>query len=126
MITKFFQLKMGLAALAFLALNSQIEAKEIACSKQAIEFSEKIVRFHLESQGTSASNFLLDVDRDSVKKLTPIRNPADPSESLAGIEVVVYISTTATYRTRFIFSTKSGFCSLVGQEVLEVTVSSRP
>ena len=122
MITKTIARKAAVATLLLLALITCANSKEIVCSKQAIEFSEKIVRYHLESQGTSSENFLVEVDRDSVKKLPFLKNPAMPSKLLTGVEVIVYISTTATYRTRFIFSTKGGFCSLIGQEVLDVTV----
>lgn len=63
--------------------------------------------------------FRVEINNDSARTLKSVKNQADLTENLTVIEVWGSIY-KANYRTRFIFSTKSETCVLVGQEVLEV------
>jgi len=54
----------------------------------------------------------------SVKKLAPIRNPANRKQLLDVLEVWGYIY-KGQYRMRFIYARLPGECVLMGQEIME-------
>jgi hypothetical protein len=90
--------------------------KDTTCFQDAIEKAPELLKYHA---GPLVEGLIIDIDRDSVKKLKSMRNPAEPNHYLTVIEVHGNIY-KGNYRIRFIFSTKSVGCLLVGQEVLEV------
>lgn len=104
-----------LGGLVLSSLATSALAKPLNCFDKALEAAPKLVQFHFGE----LDGFQLEVDKGSLKNLKPLRNPADPSENLTVVEVWATIY-KGNYRTRFLFSTKSASCLLVGQELLEV------
>lgn len=102
-------------AATLLLISTMAIAAKPTCFNDAIEKAPKLIEYHFGD----LNGFIVEIDRDSVKNLKPIKSSADGSESLTVVEVwgTIY---KGNYRTRFIFSTKAGDCLLVGQEVLEV------
>lgn len=82
------------------------------CSSAAMEQAKKLLAFH------SGLDNRIEIDK-SVKKLAPIRNPANKKQLLDVFEVWGYIY-KGQYRMRFIYARLlPGECVLMGQEILE-------
>jgi hypothetical protein len=77
-----------------------------------MEQAKKLLAFH------SGLDNRIEIDK-SVKKLAPIRNPANKKQLLDVFEVWGYIY-KGQYRMRFIYARLlPGECVLMGQEILE-------
>jgi len=81
------------------------------CSNAAMEQAKKLLAFHFGPDNR------IELDK-SVKKLAPIRNPANKKQLLDVLEVWGYIY-KGQYRMRFIYARLPGECILMGQEILE-------
>jgi hypothetical protein len=81
------------------------------CTSTAMEQAKKLLVFHAGSDNRIEIN-------KSVKKLVPIRNPANKKQLLDVLEVWGYIY-KGQYRMRFLYAQLAGECILMGQEILE-------
>lgn len=81
------------------------------CASAASEQAQKLLVFHFGPDDR------IEIDK-SVKVLPPIRNPANPAQRLAVLEVWGHIY-KGQYRMRFIYAQIPKECVLMGQEVLE-------
>jgi hypothetical protein len=81
------------------------------CSGDATEQAKKLLAFHFGADNR------IEV-ADSVKKLPPLRNPANKKQSFDVLEVWGYIY-KGQYRMHFIYAKLPGECVLMGQEILE-------
>jgi hypothetical protein len=107
---------MALAAASMLIVfSSSAAGRKDVCFREAVEAAPKLINFHVGE----LDGFRIEIDSTSVKSLKPIKNIANLSENLAVVEVWGNIY-KGNYRTRFIFSTGSDRCLLVGQEILEI------
>jgi hypothetical protein len=77
-----------------------------------MEQAKKLLVFH------AGSDNLIDIDKESVKKLVPIHNPANTKQLFDVLEVwgTIY---KGRYRMRFLYAQIPGECILMGQEILE-------
>lgn len=95
-------------------LCSVVRADDHPCAADARTQAPKLLAFHFGPDERIA------VDT-SVKVLSPIRNPANKSQSLEVLEIWGSIY-KGRYRMRFLFGRLgAGECVLVGQEILEHT-----
>lgn len=85
------------------------------CADDARGHARRLLALHAEVEPGAAVT--VDVDR-SVTPVTPLRNPADPSQRLDVLEIWGYVY-KAQYRMRFLYAQIPGACPLVGQEILE-------
>ena len=83
------------------------------CASTAMEQAKKLLVFHAGSDNRIAID-----DKKSVKKLVPIRNPANKKQRLDVLEVWGSIY-KGEYRMRFLYAQLAGECILMGQEILE-------
>ena len=81
------------------------------CAGAATEQARKLLAFHFGSSDR------IDI-APSVKRLSPIRNPADRKQHFDVLEVWGYVY-KGQYRMRFIYAQQPGECLLMGQEILE-------
>ena len=81
------------------------------CTSTAMEHAKKLLVFHAGSDNRIGIN-------ESVKKLVPIRNPANKKQLLDVLEVWGSIY-KGQYRMRFLYVQVPGECILMGQEILE-------
>ncbi len=101
-----------LIVIALLFLNRLAYAEPTHhCSSAATEQAKKLLAFHF------GPDQRIEIDK-SVKKLAPIRNPANRKQLLDVLEVWGYIH-KGQYRMRFIYARLPGECVLMGQEIME-------
>jgi hypothetical protein len=82
------------------------------CAAEARTQAKKLLRFHTENDDR------VELDPE-LRRLPPLKNPANPTQLLQVVEVWGYVY-KGQYRTRLIFHrTQDGHCLLLGQEVLE-------
>jgi hypothetical protein len=81
------------------------------CTSTAMEQAKRLLVFHAGSDNHIGIN-------KPVKKLAPIRNPANKKQLLDVLEVWGYIY-KGQYRMRFLYAQLAGECVLMGQEILE-------
>lgn len=81
------------------------------CSEAATKQALKLLNFH------AGSDDRIEIDK-AVKILSPMRNPANKSQSFDVLEVLGYIY-KGQYRMHFIYAQNSGNCLLMGQEIIE-------
>jgi hypothetical protein len=95
-----------------LFLSSLAHAEPVHhCASTAMEQAKKLLVFH------AGSDNRIEIDK-SVKKLVPIRNPANKKQLLDVLEVWGYIY-KGRYRMRFLYAQLASECILMGQEILE-------
>ena len=119
-------MKMLLIAISFALLMAEpAAAKEHACAAQARSLAGELLKLHFRSdeiakQSKEPSGEMQNSSIDkSVKTLKPIK-AAVGKGMFDVLEVNGNIYKT-TYRMRFIFAQGSGSCSLMGQEILELS-----
>jgi hypothetical protein len=102
------------AVCATLVLLSSLAHAESAhhCTNTAIEQAKKLLVFHAGSDNG------INVNEKSVKKLVPIRNPANTKQLFDVLEVKGAIH-KSEYRMRFLYAQIPRECVLMGQEILE-------
>lgn len=102
--------------LAFVAMAlscSTAFAADPACSSDALERAQKLLAFH------SGGDERASVEK-TVTPLPSIRNPEDPKQRFAVLQVWGYIY-KGKYRMRFIYyNSPVTRCVLMGQEILEM------
>lgn len=81
------------------------------CASEAIAQAQKLIEFHLGPDDRISVN-------PDVEALPPVKNPANPRQSLDVLEVWADVY-KAQYRMRFLYAPVAGTCALVGQEILE-------
>lgn len=81
------------------------------CSTEAIAQAHKLLAFHFGDDGR------ISID-NKAKELPSIRNPANPKQKFAVLEVWGFIY-KGEYRMRFIYYRMKDQCVLMGQEILE-------
>lgn len=81
------------------------------CSAEAVEQARKLLAFHFDDDGN------LSVE-EQARELPSLRNPANPKQKLAVLEVWGFIY-KGEYRMRLIYHRTEQRCVLVGQEILE-------
>ena len=99
-------------AILLLASCASHAAPAPSCAQDAVAHAKPLLEFHFGKDDR------MSID-EQAKELPPIRNPADPKQTLKVFEVWGYIY-KGRYRMRFIYyaSSMSG-CTLIGQEILE-------
>ena len=119
-------MKMLLIAISFALLMAEpAAAKEHACAAQARSLALELMKLHFRSeeiakQSKEPSGEMQNSSIEkSVKTLKPIK-AAVGKGMFDVLEVNGNIYKT-TYRMRFIFAQGSGSCSLMGQEILELS-----
>ncbi len=85
-------------------------AGDLHCSDHAIDQAGKLLSFHSDDHDRVYIN-------PEVKKLPPLRNPANPAQRFRVLEVWGSIY-RADYRMRLLYADIDGECLLMGQEVL--------
>lgn len=81
------------------------------CSAEAIAQAQKLLAFHFGEDDRISIE-------DQARELPAIRNPANPKQKFAVLEVWGYIY-KGEYRMRFIYYRLKQDCVLMGQEILE-------
>ena len=81
------------------------------CSSAAAEQAQKLLVFHFGPDDR------IEIDK-AVKRLAPMRNPANKKQWFDVLEVWGYIY-KGQYRMRFIYARLANECVLMGQEILE-------
>jgi hypothetical protein len=88
------------------------QGKPHPCAAGAVPQARKLLAFH------AGPDDRLAVD-DAVKRLAPIRNPANRAQQFDVLELQGHIY-KGQYRIRLIYAQVGGQCVLMGQEILEV------
>lgn len=81
------------------------------CSTHALKQAEKLLTFHFGPDDR------IEIDK-AVKVISPIKNPANKSQSFDVLEVWGYIN-KGQYKMHFIYAQVKDDCLLMGQEILE-------
>ena len=94
-----------------LALVSCSAAAAPQCSAEAQAQAHRLLAFHFgEDTGVSIE--------PEVREMPSLRNPADPRQKLAVLEVWGHVY-KGRYRMRFLYHRMQDDCVLIGQEILE-------
>lgn len=104
-------MKRSLFAVLMILSSSAYGADVHECASVAREQARKLLTFH------SGPDERIEID-NSVKVITPLRNPANKNQIFDVLEVWGYIY-KGQYRMRFLYARSSGDCLLMGQEILE-------
>lgn len=81
------------------------------CSAPALKQAQRLLTFHF------GADERIEIEQ-SVKVLSPIRNPANKSQMFDVLEVSGYVY-KGQYRMHLIYAQTKGECLLMGQEILE-------
>jgi hypothetical protein len=89
-------------------------AAEPLCATDATERAKKLLTFHVGEGFEDQMGF------ESPSQKSPIKNPANPKQTLKVLEVEAYVRPHGRYRMRFIYFTLPRGCLLMGEEILEL------
>ena len=103
--------KGALCALLLILSNLAYGQPQHQCSSAATQQAKKLLAFHFGQDDR------IEIDKN-VKRLAPIRNPANKEQLFDVLEVWGYIY-KGQYRMRFIYARLPDKCVLLGQEILE-------
>ena len=106
-------MKLKLFTLLLVLVSSDCFSQETSCTSAAITQAKKLIAFHADGDERAQA--------DSVAKTLPsITNPANKKQKFTVLEVKGFVY-KANYRMRFIYYKEGGSCTLMGQEILELS-----